>query len=389
MSRSYSCELPQTPNANHATTRSSIASTMSSSSQLSHPSPTPSSASSSSNSLSMHSDGMPGQFLHRPHRPRFGQSSPNQLKKLLALSDGAVIVPHHNNSSANNSHHNNNANNGGGANQSTGGHVTSGGGPHHGMHHHPSLYSQHNMTRSSNSSLNSSVSGSTSYYNSFNSHAHHSYGLNGYPNGTSNTANYSSGYVTTNNGGGSKLSFTSHTSHQSFMSTASSSHPSAGAAPPCCCTSQSAGPLFPNQSYCSCFNRSMRPMLMIPQTSGLMHPSCPSCQPSQQPSRRLSTIPFKQPLPVESSSVTSMRKLEEFQQMTRYREQARFASKQSNNGNASRRPQCPDYDTAMQRLCHVGTMKTNGGPGSSGKGILYSHRSRSSSRQQHHREDAV
>lgn len=382
MTRSYSCELPQTPNASHATTRSSIASTMSSSSQLSHPSPTPSSASSSSNSLSMHSDGVPGQFLHRPHRPKFGQSSPNQLKKLLALSDGAVIVPHSNSASTNNSHHNNNTNNGGGSNLSTG-HVNSGGGLHHGAHHHPSLYSQHNMTRSSNSSLNSSVSGSTSYYNGFNSH-NHNYGPNGY----SNTTNYSSGYVTTNNGGGLKLSYTSHTSHQSYMSNPPS-HASAGPTPACCCTSQSAGPLFPNQSYCSCFNRSMRPMLMIPQTSGLMHSSCPSCQPSQQSSRRSTTIPFKQPLPVESSSVTSMRKLEEFQQMTRYREQARFASKQSGASNNSRRPQCPDYDTAMQRLCNAGMIKANGGAGSSGKNILYSHRSRSSSRQHHHREDAV
>lgn len=357
---------------------------MSSNSQLSHPSPTPSTASSSSNSLSMHSDGLPGQLVYRPHRPKFGQTSPKQLRKLLALSDGAVIVPHHHGNSANNS----NSNSG-----------THGSNPSHHYHHHHSHQSQQQQqpppsqhqqqysshsTRASNSSLNSNLSNSASYYNSiYGCHPHHSYPnmLNSY--GT-NGGNY--GPAASH----SKMSYLNHNSSTYSSSCCTMSNCCGGGVPP-------NGPLYPNQSYCSCCNSGnnnnsssslMRPSLLMmppPQTSGLMQPACPCGAPvSSQPppSGRRPSLPAKQPLPVESSSVTSLRRLEQYQQMTRHREMRQQVNSKPAAPSSSRRPQCPDYDTTMQRIC--GGNSLNGGtlPSTTNNNGLKSSRSQ-------HREDIV
>ena len=337
---------------------------MSSNSQLSHPSPTPSSASSSSNSLSLHSDGIPGQQLHRPQRPRFGQTSPNQVRKLLALSDGSVIVPHNSQTTGvNNSN-----------NQS-------------GHHYHHQQYS-HNI-RSSNSSLNSSLSSSTSYYNSiYGCHpSHHPYTIlnnntvGGYANGNiSNSNNYHSG------GSHPKISYGHSQVPQSYSN--SNCCPMSS-----CCGAPQSGALFPNQSYCSCCNQTnalMRSSIMMmppPQTSGLMHPSCPCTPNHSNRQSQQSSLPAKQPLPVESSSVTSFRRLEQYQQITRYREIRHTSKQQSSN----RRPQCPDYDTAMQRICGGlnGKMTGSGNSNSNNatKNNLSSHHRPNNP--SHHREDIV
>lgn len=375
LSRSHSCELPQTPNSSHATTRSSIASTMSSNSQLSHPSPTPSSASSSSNSLSMHSDGLPGQLVYRPHRPKFGQTSPKQLRKLLALSDGAVIVPHSSGSNNNSHHHSSNTSH-----------------QNHYHHHHSHQYSNHN-TRASNSSLNSNMSSNTGYYNSlYGSHPHN------YPNLlSSNNGGYGNGSV--HNSANSYVPASNHSkgpysSHQ--MNHQSAPYSNSNCSMPNCCGSSQNGALYPNQSYCSCCTTNstvIRPTMMMmppPQTSGLMHPACPCSATSQQPSRRQSSLPPKQPLPVESSSVTSLRRLEQYQQMTRHREISQQTCSNKQSTQSSRRPQCPDYDTTMQRICEGNSLSMNGGVSGSNNGLLNKtsthHHSQSRS---HHREDIV
>ncbi|KPM06285.1 hypothetical protein QR98_0047590 [Sarcoptes scabiei] len=304
MTRSYSCELPQTPSSNHPT-RSSIASTMSSNSQLSHPSPTPSSASSSSNSLSMNSDSTPGQLLYRPHRPKFGQTSPKQLRKLLALG----------------------------------------------------VYAGHQHSIANNFYVNGVQITSTSHILN-----------NNQPNKTS----YSMHMMPTN---------------QHFSNVCCSM---GGRSTVSCCTSSGNGLFFPSQPYCSCCNSIMRPSMMImapPQTSGLM-PNC-HCSSRNHTSRRHNSLPPKQSLPVESSSVTSLRRLDQYQQMTRYRDIRNSSSKQSN-----RRPQCPDYDTTMQRICGGNLITVNGiNPAS----VLSKHRSVSNcgggnggdQPQHHHREDIV
>lgn len=407
MSRSYSCELPQTPNSStQAThTRSSIASTMSSNSALSHPSPTPSSASSSSNSLSMYSDGTgPGNghsILHRPNRPRFGQTSPNQLRKLLALSDGAVIVPHHNNNNHNiDKHHSS-----GGASVSS----SQLGGNHH--HSHQGQFNANSSIKSTNStsSLNSTASGFNSYYNNNNNtiyHHHHHQTLpagaslmnNGYgsnPPTTQASMKHSSSGMNLGNHGNFKTSNNTssyqHNQQQACSGNCSSSGPG----------QHQGGPLYPNQSYGGCAGccnsgrgatssgnslpghgqlRSPNTMMMMPppQTSGLMHPNASQNSHNSHHSsvrrpahgvynQTSSTLPTnfgglgnlvnerhsKQRLPVESSSVTSLRHLEKFQANSRgYRSEqttVRYTKQVQLTSNANhRRPQCPDYDTTMQ-----------------------------------------
>lgn len=384
MSRSYSCEIPQTPNSSHATTRSSIASTISSNSQMSHPSPTPSSASSSSNSLSVSLDGTPGQVLYRPHRPRFGQTSPKQLRKLLALSDGAVIVPH-----SNSSNNNNNSNNSGTGNQGNAINQTS----HSHLHHHHNH--QHNnsgriSTNTNNFNNNTTnITTSSNYYNNhlYGCHPHHSQmsvmnnnssSSNAAFCGNGNLSNTSTNtFVTTNNNGGqTKATYSgSHIMNQPFTNACC---PMLGTQLPSCCTS---GTLFPNQPpYCSCCNCSsmLRPsmIMMHPQTSGLMHSTC-SCliNNRNQSGRRQNSLPPKQSLPVESSSVTSLRRLDQYQHITRNR----------NHKQTNRRPQCPDYDTTMQRICGGNSVTINGNlPNQNTNTIGSKHRP-----SQHHREDIV
>lgn len=337
---------------------------MSSNSQLSHPSPTPSSASSSSNSLSMHSDGTPGQLLYRPLRPRFGQSSPNNLRKLLALSDGSVIVPHnnHGNTSSSNQqqpqqqpHQQQTVPSGATTNSQLGGAERQHSQGHHPHSHHHHQYSQN--SRSSTSSLNSSLSGSTNYYNSLYSHSYsvqHNSSAN--PGAGSNgglaTGNSAGYHPNSSSGAQPKLPYGQ--SQQLYPGGGGSccppALPSPQIAPPCCGVPQS-GALYPNQSYCACCTPMMRssvmPIMAPPQTSGLMHPACP-CTPNHQSSRRQNSLPAKQPLPVESSSVTSFRRLEQYQQMTRYREIRSTSS--SKLSSSTSRPQCPDYNTAIQRI---------------------------------------
>ncbi|OTF78279.1 rap guanine nucleotide exchange factor 2-like protein [Euroglyphus maynei] len=453
MSRSYSCELPQTPTSSShaATTRSSIASTMSSNSQLSHPSPTPSSASSSSNSLSMNSEGTPHgpnnnhSLLYRPHRPKFGQTSPKQLRKLLALSDGAVIVPHNSNqtgtsgqsggaggNSGHHHHHHHNSQNTASNHTNNASHN-----PHH-HHHHPQLSNNSMYNRSGGNSNNQRIS------------SHHQYHHHG-----------SSSNLMDNNGGGSNSTLSSSTSsnyyyggsHNNHYSSTTlmnmnqhygngyhAPHPSSstisntktthsmaminspysngmccstGGPPTIPCCSSGSSSLYPNQLYCPCCtpppNTLMRPSMIMmmppPQTSGLMHPTCPCANNNSNGTTRQSSrgrqsnsLPPKQSLPVESSSVTSLRRLDQYQ-MSRGREPSNSSSTSKQSG---RRPQCPDYDTTMQRICGgnsslvtingslVGPNGPNGSQASQSTGskptvaMIKHHRQAS-----HHREDIV